>query len=61
MADTSADVSNEEQVAICILWVDVDLQLHGQFISLKSDAHYNAGKILDVIKVKQSIQIKVLF
>ena len=61
MADESADVSNEEQVVICIRWVDADLQPHEKFIDLKPVARYNAEQIVDVIKVKQTIQIKVLF
>ena len=61
MADESVDVSNEEPVVICIRWVDADLQPHKKFIGLKPVAHCNAKQIVDVIKVTQTIQIKVLF
>ena len=61
MTDEAADASNEEQVNICIRWVDADLQRHEEFISLKPIARYNVEEIVDEIKVKQTIQIKVLF
>ena len=38
-----------------------DLQPHKTFIGLKPVAHFNAEQIVDVIKVTQTIQIKVLF
>ena len=61
MANELGDVFNEEKVVICIRWVDADFQQHEQFIGLKPVTRCNAEKIVDVIKVKQSIQIKVLF
>lgn len=70
MADESADVSNEDiymhtmyayEVVICIRWVDADLQTHEEFTGLKPVARCNAEQIVDVIKVEQTIQIKVLF
>ena len=34
MADETADVSNTEQLVICIRWVDDDLNIHEDFIGL---------------------------
>ena len=55
MADESADVSNEEQVVICIRWVDENLQPHEEFIALEHVARCTAEQIVDVIKVKNHL------
>ena len=34
MADETTDVSNQEQVVICIRWVDTDLEVHEDYIGL---------------------------
>jgi len=34
MADETADVSNKEQIVICIRWVDNNLVAHEDFIGL---------------------------
>ena len=35
LADASADVSNKEQVVVCIRWVDKELSVHEEFIGIK--------------------------
>ena len=35
LADESADVSNKEQVVVCIRWVDDELCVHEEFIGIK--------------------------
>jgi len=50
MADESADVSNEEQVVICIRWIDEELFAHEDFVSLKPVAKCTSEMIVDVIK-----------
>ena len=34
MTDESADISNQEQLVVCIRWVDDDLTAHEEFIGL---------------------------
>ena len=50
MADESADVSNEEQVVICIRWIDDNLIAHEDFVSLKRVAKCTSEMIVNVIK-----------
>ena len=50
MADESADVSNKEQVVICIRWIDDNLIAHEDFISLKPVAKCTSEMIANVIK-----------
>ena len=50
MADESADVSNEEQVVICIRWIDDNLIAHEDFVSLKPVAKCTSEMIVNVIK-----------
>ena len=50
MADESADVSNEEQVVICIRWIDDNLIAHEDFVSLKHVAKCTSEMIVNVIK-----------
>ena len=35
LADESADVSNKEQVVVCIRWVDDQLSVHEEFVGIK--------------------------
>ena len=49
-ADESADVSNEEQVVICIRWIDDNLIAHEDFVSLKPVAKCTSEMIVNVIK-----------
>ena len=51
MADETADVSNTEQLVICIRWVDDDLNIHEDFVGLHPLAQADAETIVKVIKV----------
>ena len=60
MADKSADISNEEQVVICIRWIDEELFAHEDFISLKPVAKCTSEIIVDVIKAAiEQIRLKL--
>ena len=50
MADETADVSNTEQLVICIRWVDDQLGVHEEFIGLHSIMGTDADQIVAVIK-----------
>ena len=50
MADETADISNQEQLVICIRWVDEELVVHEAFIGLRPVAETNASTITDAIK-----------
>ena len=50
MADETADVSNAEQLVICLRWVDDDLQAHEEFIGMKPIANRKANTIVREIK-----------
>ena len=53
MCDECTDASNREQLAICIRWVDADLEPHEDFIGLyqldKTSADFITGRIKDVL------------
>ena len=50
MADETADVSNIEQLVICLRWVDDDLQAHEEFIGMKPIPDTKANTIVREIK-----------
>ena len=50
MVDETSDVSNTEQLVLCIRWVDDELYPHEQFIGLHSLEITNADTIVKVIK-----------
>ena len=52
MADETADVSNHEQLVICIRWVDDDLVIHEDFIGMHPLKDTTADHIVFIIKVK---------
>ena len=52
MADKTADVSNNEQVVVCIHWVDSNFIIHEDFVGLRSVARAIADEIVRVIKVR---------
>ena len=59
MADETA-VSNQEQVVICIRWVDDDLRCHTDFISIKPIARCTADQIVELLKnVLADMNLKV--
>lgn len=52
MADESADISNQEQVVICIRWVDRNsLMAREEFISIEPIASCTAEEIVKTLKV----------
>jgi len=51
MADETADISNQEQLVLCIRWVDDDLTAHEEFIGLYPLARTQASNIVEVIQV----------
>ena len=50
MADETADVSNKEQLVICIRWVDDCFVIHEDFIGMHPLERTTAGRILSIIK-----------
>ena len=52
MTDEAADVSNKEQVIVCIRWVDSNLTVHEDFVELRPVARTTADEIVGVIKVR---------
>ena len=50
MADEVTDVSNREQVAICIRWVDIDFQPHEEFIGLYKANTIAAVELVAILK-----------
>ena len=52
MADETAEVSNKEQVVVCIRWVDSNFSVHEEFVGLRPVARTTADEIVGVIKVK---------
>ena len=55
--DETADISNKEQLILCIWWVNDDLQAHEGFIGIHKLPNITADKIVKVIKV---INLKLL-
>ena len=49
MTDKSADLSTEEQVVICIRWIDDNLIAHEDFVSLKPVANCTSEMIVNII------------
>ena len=50
MIDETTDVSNKEQVVVCIRWVDEDLQAHEEFIGLYQVESTAATVLIGVIR-----------
>ncbi|XP_057312165.1 zinc finger MYM-type protein 1-like [Hydractinia symbiolongicarpus] len=50
LADETGDVSNTEQLVICIRWVDDELQAHEEFIGLHPLPDTSADQIVFLIK-----------
>ena len=50
MADESTDITNQEQLVICIRWVDKDLNPHEDFIALHQVDKIDATTLTKVIK-----------
>ena len=49
LADESADVSNKEQVVVCIRWVDDQLSVHEEFVGIKPVDRTTAEDIVNVL------------
>ena len=50
MVDETTDVSNKEQVVICLRWVDTRLEAHEDFIGLYHVESIEANKLVAVIR-----------
>ena len=50
MADESTDVSNIEQLVICICWLDKEREVCEEYIVLMAVSHTNADTIVICIK-----------
>ena len=57
MADETADVSNKEQLVICIRWVDDDLDIHEDFIGMHPLKDTTADHIVFIINESRCICI----
>ena len=63
MADEYTDVSNKEQLTICIRWIDKSLEVHQDFLGFFNIPDTGAATIVSVIKavlLKLQIYISVL-
>ena len=49
MADELADISNKEQLVVCIRWVDDDLTAHEEFMGLHPLKDTSSKAIFDVL------------
>ena len=52
MADETADVSNSEQLVVCIRWVDDSFVIHEDFIGVHLLKDTGADHIVVIIKVQ---------
>ena len=50
MADETADVSNKEQLVICIWWVDDCFVIHEDFIGMHALERRNADQVVALLK-----------
>lgn len=50
MSDECTDVSNREQLVICIRWVDLNLEAHEEFIGLYKVDNIKADTIVGGIR-----------
>ena len=57
IGDEAADISNKEQLVLCIRWVDDDLQFHKDFTGIHKIPNTTTDEIVKVIKV---INLKLL-
>ena len=52
MADETADVLNNEQLVICIRWVDEDLEVNKEFLGVDPIEITKAETIFTILKVR---------
>ena len=50
MADETADVSNKEQLVICIRWVDDRFVIHEDFTGMQPLERTNADQVVAILK-----------
>lgn len=50
MADEAADISNKEQLVVCIRWVDENFAVHEDFIAMYPLERTTADHIVAVLK-----------
>ena len=60
MGDKTADISNKEQLILCIRWVNDDLQALEDFIGIHKIPNTTADEIVKVIKIINVIIITPL-
>ena len=51
MGDEAADISNKEQLVLCVRWVDDNLQVHENFVGIHKIPNTTADEIVEVVKV----------
>ena len=51
MADESADISNMEQLVVCMRWVDEKLIGHEEFIGMHPIKDTSSKSVFEVLKV----------
>jgi len=57
MCDECTDISNQEQLVICIRWVNEQLQPQEDFISLYNVDDISANTIIATIKVRMNLAL----
>ena len=50
MVDETTDISNHEQVVVCIRWVDNSFEAHEELITLEMACRIDADPLVSVIK-----------
>ena len=61
MADETADVSNKEQLVICIRWVDDSFVIHEDFIGMHPLERTTADQVVAILKnalLRMNLNIK---
>ena len=57
MVDETSDISNTEQLVLCLRWVDDELNAHEEFIGLHSLEVTNTDTIVKVILLRMNISL----
>ena len=57
MVDETADVSNEEQLVICIRWVDIWFVIYEDFIGMPPLERTNAFQVVAILKTPHQLSI----
>ena len=56
MADECTDLSNTEQLVLCFLWVDNQLDVHEEFTGLYYVTDTSASTLLTVLALKPEVK-----